>query len=96
MQPAALDTDVRVTSMRKTRAATGAARLSLRALDEGSQPGADKHTAGGRRVMLAARGALGCGWLSERVLVPAVEAAGAAFWAQDGWVVGVPGGLRGS
>jgi hypothetical protein len=96
MQLAAPGTDVHVTSVRRMLAAGGLAWRSGLGPDAGSHPGADKHTAAGRRVMLAARGALGCGWLSERVLVPAVEAAGAAFWAQDGWVVGVPGGLRGS
>jgi hypothetical protein len=50
MQLAALDADVHVTSMRRIRAAGSLARRSRLAPDEGSQPGAVKHTAVGWRV----------------------------------------------
>jgi hypothetical protein len=50
MQLAAPGTDVHVTSMRRIRAVGGLAWRSRLALNEGSQPGADKHTAAGRRL----------------------------------------------
>jgi len=94
MQLAALGTDVHVTLTRSMRAAGGPSWHSGLALDNGPHPGADKHTAAGRRLALAACGALGCGWLCELALALLAKEAGTAFGAQDHWVDGVRGGLR--